>query len=72
MRGSSGRFRWVPRGTKYWPDRQWHNVLNVLNVLNVEFKTDTYLDLDARVGMFIIGYSISPAMVMNMVGKGSK
>ena len=44
----------------------------MLNVLNVEFKTDTYLDLDARVGMFTIGYSISPAMVMNMVGKGSK
>jgi hypothetical protein len=55
--------------TKYWPDRQWHNVLNVLNV---EFKTDSYTDLDARVGMFHIGYSISPAMVMNMVGKGSK
>ena len=55
--------------TKYWPDRQWHNVLNVLDV---EFKQDTYLDIDARMGMFKIGYSISPAMVMNMVGKGSK
>ena len=55
--------------TKYWPDRQWHNVLNVLNV---EFKTDSYINIDARVGMFKIGYSISPAMVMNMVGKGSK
>jgi hypothetical protein len=66
---SALRFGDKLRGTKYWPDRQWHNVLNVLNV---EFKTDTYLDLDARVGMFTIGYSISPAMVMNMVGKGSK
>jgi hypothetical protein len=56
-------------GTKYWPDRQWHNVLNVLDV---EFKTDSYINVDARIGMFIIGYSISPAMVMNMVGKGSK
>jgi hypothetical protein len=55
--------------TKYWPDRQWHNVLNVLDV---EFKTDSYLNVDARIGMFSIGYSISPAMVMNMVGKGSK
>jgi hypothetical protein len=55
--------------TKYWPDRQWHNVLNVLDV---QFKTDSYLNVDARIGMFIIGYSISPAMVMNMVGKGSK
>jgi hypothetical protein len=55
--------------TKYWPDRQWHNVLNVLNV---EFKTDSTINLDARIGMFMIGYSISPAMVMNMVGKGSK
>ena len=56
-------------GTKYWPDRQWHNVLNVLDV---EFKTDSYINVDARIGMFMIGYSVSPAMVMNMVGKGSK
>ena len=55
--------------TKYWPDRQFHNVLNVPDV---DFKTDSYLDVDARIGMFHIGYSISPAMVMNMVGKGSK
>ena len=55
--------------TKYWPDRQWHNVLNVLDV---EFKTDSFLNVDARIGMFTIGYSISPAMVMNMVGAGSK
>lgn len=46
--------------TKYWPDRQWHNVLNVLDV---EFKQDTYLDIDARMGMFKIGYSISPANI---------
>jgi hypothetical protein len=56
-------------GTKYYDDRQWNNVLNVLDV---EFKQESYLDVDARVGMFIIGYSISPGMVMNMVGKGSK
>jgi hypothetical protein len=55
--------------TLYYDDRQWHNVLNVLDV---EFKEDTFLNLDARVGMFTIGYSISPAMVMNMVGAGSK
>jgi len=55
--------------TLYYEDRQWHNVLNVLDV---EFKQDTYIDIDARMGMFKIGYSISPAMVMNMVGKGSK
>jgi hypothetical protein len=55
--------------TKYWEDRQWHNVLNVLNV---DFKTDSYTNIDARIGMFNVGYSISPAMVMNMVGKGSK
>ena len=55
--------------TRYYDDRQWHNVLNVLDV---EFKQDSYTDIDARVGMFKIGYSISPAMVMNMVGKGSK
>jgi hypothetical protein len=56
-------------GTLYYEDRQWKNVLNVLDV---EFKEDTFLNVDARVGMFIIGYSISAAMVMNMVGKGSK
>lgn len=56
-------------GTKYYDDRQWHNVLNVLDV---EFNEDSFLNIDARVGMFVIGYSISPAMVMNMVGKGSK
>jgi hypothetical protein len=56
-------------GTLYYEDRQWHNVLNVEDV---EFKQETYLDIDARMGMFKIGYSISPAMVMNMVGKGSK
>ena len=55
--------------TKYYEDRQWHNVLNVLDV---EFKQDSYIDIDARMGMFKIGYSISPAMVLNMVGKGSK
>ena len=63
------RFGEKLKGTKYWPDRQWHNVLNVPNV---EFQRDTYTDLDAKIGMFIIGYSISPAMVLNMVGKGSK
>jgi len=53
-------------GTRYHDDRQWHNVFDV------EFNEDTFLNVDARVGMFVIGYSISPAMVMNMVGKGSK
>ena len=56
-------------GTLYYDDRQWHNVLNVFDV---QFNEDTFLNVDARLGMFVIGYSISPAMVMNMVGKGSK
>ena len=56
-------------GTLYYEDRQWNNVLNVFDV---EYKEDTFLNVDARVGMFIIGYSISPAMVMEMVGAGSK
>ena len=55
--------------TLYYDDRQWHNVLNVLDVA---FKQDSYLDIDARIGIFKIGYSISPAMVLNLVGKGSK
>jgi hypothetical protein len=67
--GSVLRFGDHLPGTLYYEDRQWHNVLNVLNV---EFNENSFLNLDARVGMFYIGYSISPAMVMNMVGKGSK
>jgi len=55
--------------TKYYEDRQWHNVLNVPNV---NFEEDSFRNIDAQVGMFIIGYSISPAMVENMVGAGSK
>jgi hypothetical protein len=55
--------------TKYYRNRQWHNVLNVPSV---DFKEATYRNIDAQVGMFIIGYSISPAMVFNMVEKGSK
>jgi hypothetical protein len=68
MAGAIRYSEYLP-GTKYYDDRQWHNVLNVLDV---EFNEDTFLNVDARVGMFHIGYSISPAMVMNMVGKGSK
>jgi len=68
MAGALRYSEYLP-GTKYYDDRQWHNVLNVLDV---EFNEDTFLNVDARVGMFHIGYSISPAMVMNMVGKGSK
>jgi hypothetical protein len=63
------RFGDVLPDTKYYEDRNWHNVLNVFDV---EFNQDSYRDIDAQVGMFKIGYSISPAMVMNMVGKGSK
>ena len=63
------RFGEKLKGTKYWPDRQWNNVLNVPNV---DFQRDSYTDVDAKIGMFIIGYSISPAMVLNLVGKGSK
>jgi hypothetical protein len=55
--------------TLYYENRQWHNVLNVLDV---EFKRDTYMDIDARMGMFKIGYSISAAMVLNIEEKGSK
>jgi hypothetical protein len=56
-------------GTLYYEDRQWNNVLNVFDV---EYKEDTFLNVDARMGMFIIGYSTSAAMVMEIVGKGSK
>lgn len=67
--GAALRFGDKLPGTAYYDDRQWHNVLNVLDV---EFNEDTFLNIDARVGMFTIGYSISRAMVMKMVGTGSK
>ena len=46
---SSLRFGDHLPGTLYYQDRQWHNVLNVLDV---EFKEDSFLNIDARVGMF--------------------
>jgi hypothetical protein len=36
------------------------------------FEGDTYLNLDARTAFFRFAYSSSPAMVVDMVGKGSK
>ena len=47
-------------------------MLNAQDVQGVGFKSDSYLNVDACIGMFIIGDSISPGMVRNMVGKGSK
>lgn len=56
-------------GTLYYDNRQWHNVLNVRAVV---FKQDSYMDIDARMGMFKIACSLSAAMVMDIVEKGSK
>lgn len=55
--------------TLYYDNRQW---FNVFNVRGVEFKQDSYMDIDARMGMFKIAYSLSAAMVMDIVEKGSK
>ena len=57
-------------GGKYYPDRQW---LNVFAGENTEFQASgTYSNLEQRVAMFASAYSVSPGMVMNMVGKGAK
>jgi hypothetical protein len=57
-------------GGRYYPDRQW---LNVFAGENTEFQASrTFSNLEQRVAFFTSAYSVSPAMVVNMVGKGAK
>lgn len=56
-------------GTKRYPDRQYDEAF--LGGSEV-FEGKTYLNLDARIAFFRFAYSSSPAMVVDMVGKGSK
>ena len=56
-------------GTKRYEDRQYDEGFIGGSEL---FEGDTYLNLDARTAFFRFAYSSSPAMVVDMVGKGSK
>jgi hypothetical protein len=57
-------------GGKYYPDRQW---LNVFAGENTEFQASgTFSNLEQRVAFFTSAYSVSPGMVVNMVGRGAK
>jgi len=56
-------------GAKIYEDRQW---INVFIAKNPEFKVDGAVDLDMRAIMFSMAYSTSPAMVLDIVGAGSK
>jgi hypothetical protein len=57
-------------GGKYYPDRQW---INVFAGENTEFQASgTFTNLEQRASFFTAAYSVSPGMVMNMVGKGAK
>ncbi len=60
--------RHIP-GTKRYGDRQIDEPF--IGGSEV-FEGDTYLNLDARTAFFRFAYSSSPAMVVDMVGKGSK
>jgi hypothetical protein len=57
-------------GGKYYPDRQW---LNVFAGENNSFQASgTFTNLEQRAAFFTSAYSVSPAMVVNLVGKGAK
>ena len=57
-------------GGKYYPDRQW---LNVFAGENTSFQASgTFTNVEQRAAFFTSAYSVSPAMVVNMVGKGAK
>ncbi len=60
--------RRVP-GTQRYPDRRYDEGFIGGSEL---FEGDTYLNFDSRTAFFRFAYSSSPAMVVDMVGKGSK
>jgi len=55
--------------TKVYPDRNW--MKGFLGGSPI-FKEESYTDLDAQVSMFHKAYSTTPAMVLQMPGKGSQ
>ena len=56
-------------GTRRYPDRQYDEGFIGGSEL---FEGSTYLNFDSRTAFFRFAYSSSPAMVVDMVGKGSK
>lgn|SRR5215213_622482 len=52
-----------------YPDRMWRRGFHGDSPV---FKTDTYLDFDAMIAFFHSAYSTSPAMVIQMPGKGAQ
>jgi len=54
---------------RYYNDRQW---LNVWGGATAEWLQDSYLDILQRAMYFQVAYSSAPAMVMRMLGAGSK
>ena len=56
-------------GGLQWPDRQY---VNPFMGGSPFFYEDTYMSLDNRMLYFLNAYSASPAMAINIVGKGAK
>jgi hypothetical protein len=54
---------------RYYNDRQW---LNVWGGATAEWLQESYLDIIQRAMYFQVAYSSAPAMVMRMLGAGSK
>jgi hypothetical protein len=54
---------------RYYTDRQWINVWAGVDAL---FAKPTYLDIDQRASYFQMAYSSAPAMVNDIINRGSK
>jgi hypothetical protein len=58
-------------GGRYFPDRQWINVMAGQNSFYLGVG-DTYLDIQQQVTYFTEAYGMSPGMVVNIPDKGAK
>lgn len=54
---------------KYYDDRQYENAWGGATA---EFLRESYLDIDQRASYFQFAYSSAPAMIMHVIGAGSK
>jgi hypothetical protein len=61
--------RLAARNLNYYQDRQW---FNAWAGVDAEFFRPTYLDLDQRASYFQAAYSSAPAMVNDIINRGSK
>ena len=57
------------RADRYYTDRQW---LNVWAGTDAQFFRPTYQDIDQRAAYFQVAYSSAPAMVNDIINRGSK